>query len=172
MFLNIISMSLVMAVGSDVPVVESGLAKEIRLIRKKVTKTKETIKDLKKSLQVMVDVKADIQRDLVVAERGFSDKFAQILGPLLAWPKVSMNSRVTTWSEREHGQLVLDHTREALIKESILMVAERDLELKRATQIQGNYETQLRELGQRQRVLSLQLEELKLLQRRQVSTRR
>lgn len=160
------------ATASGATSAEPSLKREIRSTQRKVDRTRDAIKELRKSLKVMTDVKDDIERDLVAAEAEYAQKFSDVLSPLLAWPKMSMNSRVTTWSEREHGQMILDSTREALVKESILLVAERDLELKRAVQLEESYATRLKDLGFKQKVLKLQLEELKLLQRRQVSTRR
>mgnify|MGYP000886465968 CR=1 FL=1 len=141
-------------------------ASEIRRLERRIEKARSEVESLKASLKTVKEMQSDTARELALKEASFKSDFSTIISPLLSWPTISMNARVKTWIEREHGHFILDALRERLVKEPLEMIADRELNLRRADALQREIEDQVAALEAKQQFLSLQAEELKYLQKR------
>ena len=147
-------------------------SKEIRKIEMRVAESKTEIEALKVSVRIAEKKKESLADDLKVRESRFTKQFSNILSPLLNWPEISLQTRIKSWVEREHGKFVLDMTRENLLREPLELIAERELNLRHASEASEELEIKLKSLESKQNLLNLQIEELKLLQKRANSSKK
>jgi len=141
-------------------------ASTIRSLENRIRQSREEVADLKENTKAIVQLKEKIQAELKNYEDSFEAKFNKVLLPLLSWPSVSLNSQRASWSERQEGQALLEALRSRLVAEPLKLMADRELHLRTAIQLQGEYETKMASLEKKQSFLKLQLEELKALQKK------
>lgn len=135
----------------------------IQSLEKRIKESKKEIAELKASVKTIVDLRLSLESDLQRQEEGFEAKFNRVVLPLLSWPILSLNSQKSSWSDRQEGRVLLDEVRERLVAEPLQLMADRELRLRTTVQLQNEYESKMKALEQRQKFLSLQLEEMKSL---------
>lgn len=141
-------------------------ASTIRSLENRIRQSREEVADLKASTKAIVGLRAEIEGELKGYEKSFEAKFNKVLLPLLSWPALSLNSQRASWSERQEGRALIEELRSRLIAEPLKLMADRELHLRTAIQLQGEYESKMVALEKKQSFLKLQLEELKDLQKK------
>jgi len=144
----------------------SATDKDIRKAETKMVESKAQIEKLRLEARIAERKKEEILADLMNQEAKFSSQFSNILSPLLNWPEISFQTRIKSWIDREHGRFILDLTREKLLREPLELIADRELNLRMAAESSVELEQKLRSLESKQSLLKMQVEELKLLQKR------
>lgn len=135
----------------------------IQSLESRIRESKKEIAELKASVKTIVELRLSLESDLQRQEESFEAKFNRVVLPLLSWPVVSLNSQKSSWSERQEGRVILDEVRERLVAEPLQLMADREIRLRTTVQLQNEYESKMKALEQRQKFLSLQLEEMKSL---------
>jgi uncharacterized membrane protein len=143
----------------------------IRSLENRIRQSRDEVDDLRENTRAIVSLREKIAQELKIYEEGFEAKFNKVLLPLLSWPVLSLNSQRASWSERQEGRVLLDELKSRLVAEPLRLMADRELHLRTAIQLQGEYESKMAALEKKQNFLKLQLEELKDLQRKSKAVR-
>jgi hypothetical protein len=162
--------SLLMSLILVLPIQAFG-ASTIRSLESRIRQSREEVADLRENTKAIVSLRERIQAELKTYEESFEMKFNKILLPLLSWPSVSLNSQRASWSERQEGHVLLEEFRSRLVAEPLKLMADRELHLRTAIQLQGEYESKMAALEKKQNFLKLQLEELKDLRKKSKSAK-
>lgn len=139
---------------------------EISSLETKVRSLKEEIRDLEKSADEIKERQRIAKSDLAMREAEFKSQFERIILPLLSWPAFSSSRRVQGWIEREDRKFILEEARGRLSREPLELVADRDLRLRRIEDSSAELKKTLEDLREKESLLSLQVEELKLLRKK------
>lgn len=143
----------------------------IRALEGRIQKSREEISDLRSSAKALADLRRDLETELKKHEESFEAKFNKIVLPLLSWPVISLNSQKSSWAERQEGAGILDEVRARLVSEPLKLMADRELNLRTAIQLQNEHQLKMAALEKKEGLLRLQLEELKSLQKKTKSSR-
>jgi prefoldin subunit 5 len=147
-------------------------AQQIKRLERRVDVLRTEIKELKSSVQQASQEREHLEAELRVQEDKFDRDFRRVIHPLLSWPKVSAGSTVKSWVQRSHARLLLQTTRDRTVREPLELIADRDLMLRRVAQSEDLLQQQMDALESRESLLSLQLDELKLLKSKSTPKRR
>lgn len=138
---------------------------EVNDLKKKIQALKGEIREYQGSVQALNTTHDRLAAELNVYENDFQRNFKDITVPLLNWPAVSVLTRVSSWVEQQHLVFVLEAARAKVIGEPLRLIADRELKLTEVRSMQGELTEKLNTLQSKESLLSLQLEELKLLQK-------
>lgn len=139
---------------------------EISSLETKVRNLKEEIRDLERSADEIKERQRIAKSDLAMREAEFKTQFERIILPLLSWPAFSSSRRVQSWIEREDRKFILEEARGRLSREPLELVADRELRLRRIEDSSTELKKTLEDLREKESLLSLQVEELKLLRKK------
>lgn len=138
----------------------------IQGVKKKIHNLKFEISDGKKAVDELDRDHRDLLVELHNYEESFQARFSKVLLPLLNWPSFPPARRGSSWVEQEHIKLVLGQVRERLTREPLELIAGRELMISKAQEKKETFLKALKDLEIKEGHLSLQLEELQMLQKK------
>jgi hypothetical protein len=124
-----------------------------------MTEIKEEIESIQKKM-------ADTKASQNAQEQEFSSRLSKILLPLLHWPSVSFQKAQNSWIYRDHLKFTLMNLRSRLVHEPVVLISESEKALSGFSQYRVSLENRLKEMRSHEEVLSLQLEDLRTLQKK------
>ena len=135
-------------------------------VKGQIDKLREEISQLHLSVKSLSSYQGRMQSELRNHEERFSKRFRAVVIPLLSWPSVSSTTQVKSWIELQHMQMILHGLRQRLVQGPLELIADRELRLSNAMDLKSELKGSLESLEQKESFLALELEELKMLEKK------
>jgi|GEM_PF-4486164 len=137
--------------------------KEIHHVETNIKGLKDDISDLKVSVHSLDELRDRLSSELLSYESNFKESMRKVIVPLLSWPDRFLTLNASSWVELEHANFVLKEVQKKLVHRPLKLISDRELRLERIGKLRQEMSTNLSQLESKKNLLSLQLEELKML---------
>ncbi len=153
------------AIQSDLSA-KSLLSRDIEEVSSLLKRRQIQMTEIREEIESIQKKMVETKESQNAQEREFSSRLSKILLPLLHWPSVSFQKVQNSWIYRDHLKFTLMSLRGRLVHEPVVLISESEKALGGFSQYRVSLENRLKEMRSHEEVLSLQLEDLRMLQKK------